>query len=167
MRSASRLSRRCFLSGRHTIEPVPLRPPWTDEERIAEACTACGDCISACPQAILSPGPHGFPVLSFAERECTLCGRCAEACAEPVFAQSAGPAFTHLAVVGEACFALRGIHCQTCGDVCLQAAIRFRARLGGPPLPEIAAEACNGCGACAAVCPTQAVAMHPAEAALD
>ena len=165
MRSASGLSRRSFLSGRHTDEPAPLRPPWSDEERLAQACTACGDCIAACPQAILSPGRDGLPVLSFAARKCTLCGRCAEACAAPVFADRAAPAFLHAAAIGEACFAGRGIHCQTCGDACPQGAIRFRPRLGGPPLPEVAAAACNGCGACVGVCPASAVAMRQVETA--
>lgn len=165
MRSAPSVSRRSFLSGRHRAEPVPLRPPWTDEERLAAACTACGDCIAACPQAILSPGRDGPPVLSFAERECTLCGRCAEACQEPVFAGRDTPAFAHRAAIHETCLAWRGIHCQSCGDSCPQTAIRFRPHLGGPPAPEVAADSCNGCGACVAVCPANAVVLRPLDAA--
>jgi ferredoxin-type protein NapF len=158
--SSASLSRRNFLTGRRTDEVLPLRPPWTTPESIAGACTACGGCIAACPQSILTPGSDGRPVLSFAERECTFCGRCADACAEPVFGETAGPAFTHVAAIGEACFASGGIHCQTCGDACPEAAIRFRPRVGGPPLPEIDAATCSGCGACLAVCPADAVTVQ-------
>ena len=125
----------------------------------------CGDCSTACPQAILSPGADGLPILSLSERECTLCGRCAESCQEPVFAGRETPAFLHRAAIEETCFAQRGIHCQTCGDACPQAAIRFRPQLGGPPLPEVSAASCNGCGACLAVCPAEAVALRPLEGA--
>lgn len=166
MAAAAILSRRSFLRAQLAAGPAALRPPWTSSERLA-ACTACGDCIAACPQAILSPGRDGLPVLSFAARECTFCGRCAEVCAEPVFTDRSEPAFRHLAAIGEACFTARGIHCQTCGDACPQAAIHFHLRLGGPPSPEIAAETCNGCGACLSACPAQAVTIRPREVAHD
>ena len=38
---------------------------------------------------------------------------------------------------GEACFAARGVVCQSCGDACPEGAIRFRPRLGGPALPTL------------------------------
>ena len=40
---------------------------------------------------------------------------------------------------------------------CDTSAIRFRPRIGGVPLPEVDAAACNGCGACIAPCPVSAV----------
>lgn len=166
MRPAPSVSRRSFLSGRHRAGPISQRPPWTDEARLTAACTPCGDCIAACPQGILSPGHDGLPVLSFAERECTLCGHCAEACQQPVFGSRDGPAFSHMATIGEDCFSARGIHCQTCGDACPATAIRFCPRLGGPPAPEVVADSCNGCGACVAVCPANAIDMQQMETAV-
>src|SRR3546814_1458142 len=98
MATAPSFSRRSFLRAQVAAEPAALRPPWTSSERLL-ACTACGDCIAACPQAILSPGRDGLPVLSFAARACTLCGRCADVCAEPVFTDRRGPAFRHVAAI--------------------------------------------------------------------
>lgn len=161
------LGRRRFLTGR-SAQPQPegVRPPWSRAASVAAACTSCGACVPACPQHIIAQDAGGRPILSFAESECSFCGACAEACPEPVFDRLL-PAFEHVAAVGADCFAGRGIVCQSCGDACPESAIRFRPRLGGPALPEIAADRCNGCGACIAACPAQAIAVsaHSAEAA--
>lgn len=69
------------------------------------------------------------------------------------------PAVDHVAAIAESCLARRDIHCQTCGDSCPEAAIRFRPRLGGPPLPDVRAEACTGCGDCLPVCPAGAISI--------
>ncbi|NRG18191.1 ferredoxin-type protein NapF [Rhizobiales bacterium] len=163
--AATDLSRRNFLTGRARTAPPPLRPPWTREEAIASACTGCGACIDACPEAILSPGSNGRPMLSFAENECTFCRACADACPEPVFLEANERAFAHVAAIEESCFAKTGVHCQSCGDACPETAIRFRPRLGGAPVPEIEAGRCTGCGACAAICPAHAIIMNTPETA--
>jgi len=68
-----------------------------------------------------------------------------------------------LAVIADSCLARRHIHCQSCGDVCPEAAIRFRPRLGGPPLPDVRPESCTGCGDCLPVCPTGAISIPGSE----
>jgi ferredoxin-type protein NapF len=146
--------RRNFLRGRFVPDYV-LRPPWSREASIMEACTGCGECVPACPQDIISL-TGGHPVITFSS-ECTLCGACADVCPEPVFDRTR-MAFPHVARIGEACFAARGIVCQSCGDVCPETAIRFAMRLGGPALPELKADRCTGCGACIAACPADAIA---------
>ncbi len=157
-RNAIDLGRRSFLTGRYRTPPDRIRPPWSREASIAAACTGCGACVPACPQHIIALDPDGRPSLNFAAAECSFCGACAEACPEPVFDRTAA-AFAHVAVIGSNCFAGRGIICQSCGDACPEAAIRFRPRLGGPALPELSADRCSGCGACAATCPASAVTM--------
>jgi len=152
--------RRNFLTGRRLSLPDKVRPPWSRTASIAAACTGCGACVPACPQHIIALDEAGRAAIDFTGSECSFCGACADACPEPVF-DRAIPAFEHLAVIGPECFASRGIVCQSCGDVCPEAAIRFRPQLGGPPLPELAADRCSGCGACIAVCPAQAVAVSP------
>lgn len=152
--SRAALDRRSFLTGRFAEPEYVGRPPWTREGLLAEACTGCGTCADACPQEIISIVADR-PVVTFSD-ECTLCGQCADVCPEPVFDKSLA-AFPHVASIGEACFASRGIVCQSCGDACPETAIRFTLRLGGPALPALDAERCNGCGACIAQCPASAI----------
>jgi ferredoxin-type protein NapF len=61
--------------------------------------------------------------------------------------------------IGDHCLARCFVHCQSCGDVCAEQAIRFTPRFGGPPLPSIVAERCTGCGECAAACPADAITI--------
>lgn len=154
------LSRRGFLTGRRHVPPDSVPPPWSRAASVAAACTGCGACVPACPQHILALDAAGRPALDFSANECSFCGACADACPEPVFDRAIA-AFKHVAVIGPACFAGRGIVCQSCGDACPESAIRFRPRIGGPALPELASDRCSGCGACIASCPAQAVAVSP------
>ena len=165
-RSVIDRGRRNFLTGRRVSLPDRVRPPWALASSLAADCTGCGACIAACPQHIIALDESARPALDFSGGECSFCGACAEACPEPVFDRLL-PAFEHVAAAGADCFAQRGIVCQSCGDACPESAIRFRPRLGGPALPEIASDRCNGCGACVAACPAQAIAVgaRPAESA--
>lgn len=154
------LGRRALLRGRPRPEPAPLRPPWA-AAGFAEACSGCGDCLAACPDAILVRGAGGLPEVDFARGECSFCGACAEACPEPAFDPARDPPWSLLPTLGEACLAAGGVLCQSCGDACPEAALRFAPRLGGVPRPALDAEACSGCGACVSACPVDAVAMAP------
>lgn len=176
MRERIDLERRRLLHGRlpspsrsapGPSAPPRIRPPWSGEARIAAACTGCGACAEACPQGIVRLGEDRLPFLALSAGECTFCAACAAACPEPVFAPGLDPAappaaataFSHrAAILAEDCLAAAGVHCQSCGDACPEAAIRFRPRIGGPPLPELSVPACTGCGACIATCPAGAVA---------
>lgn len=151
------LARRSFFFGHAATVPT-LRPPWSRQNSVVEACSGCGECVDACPVGIVSLGAGRLPELDFAHHECTFCGECAQACPEDVY-NAALQAFDHVARFGEECLAQAGVECRTCQDACPASAIRFRPRLGGPSVPELSEADCSGCGACIAPCPTGAIDM--------
>lgn len=137
------------------------RPPWADETSVRAHCTSCGDCIRACPEAILFEGPAGTPVLDFNAGACTFCGACAEACEERVFADTSNTPWTLTAQISAACLLPQGVSCRTCTEFCDIRALRFdlRARPIGAVTVDVAT--CTGCGACISVCPTDAITLTP------
>ena len=154
-------SRRGFLRGR----PRPraeMRPPWAlPESAFIDRCTRCGDCVTACPQRILVPGDGGFPMVDFSQRECSFCGECAAACQPLALVRGEDlPAWPCKALVSDVCLARRGTECRVCGDFCAVRAIRFAPRQGGTAIPSIDKDACTGCGACVAPCPTKAITIQ-------
>lgn len=142
--------------------PPQLRPPWSlPEDRFADACTACGDCIKACPQGILARGHGNLPIVTFDRGACTFCGSCAGSCGQGCFATdlSARP-WGLVAVVSPACVEAKGIACRMCEAACDAAAIRFRPRLGGRSDVLIDQASCSGCGACLGHCPVGALSVR-------
>jgi ferredoxin-type protein NapF len=73
-------------------------------------------------------------------------------------AEPARPGIT----IGPACFAARGIVCQSCGDHCIAGAIRFRPRLGAAPELLLDDQRCTACGDCVAICPAGAIQVRTA-----
>jgi ferredoxin-type protein NapF len=152
-------SRRAFLRGRAPQEPT-LRPPWAiPEPAFLAACTACSDCIDACPETVLVRGDGQYPQFDPLLGECTFCRACAEAC-EVHALDLAGiqPAWALTAQIGGTCLARNGVTCFSCRDACGEAAIRFAPALGGA-IPQLDAGRCTGCGACVAVCPVSAISL--------
>jgi ferredoxin-type protein NapF len=154
------ISRRQLLLGHRTEPYTGICPPGATIETLLEACTGCGQCAERCPTDIIRLN-GGLPALDFMHGECTFCGECKEACPEPVFTSGSTDRFRHIASVGDGCLAKQNVACQSCGEVCPQQAIRFRPRIGGPFVPDLSADLCNGCGACLAVCPIAAISIAP------
>ncbi|MBD3895571.1 ferredoxin-type protein NapF [Halomonas sp. ML-15] len=141
------------MSGR----PAVRRPPWTADD-LTQRCTGCTDCLDACPERVLVRGAGGYPEIRFDDDGCSLCGECAEVCQAGVF-DTRREAFPWHAQLNQRCLALAQIHCQSCQDACEWRAIHFPPALGRPPQPHIDSDACRGCGACLAVCPTDAITL--------
>lgn len=142
------------------LRPGVQRPPWTDEAAVRDRCTSCGDCISACPEAILFKGPAGTPTLDFNAGACTFCGDCATACAEGVFRPVEDLPWMLAARIGGACLLQEGVSCRSCTDVCDTRALRFDLRRGAMGTVEVDRAACNGCGACLGTCPVGAITLQ-------
>ncbi|WP_310388566.1 ferredoxin-type protein NapF [Rhizobium sp. 1399] len=152
-------TRRGFLTGRSPEDLDRILPPGASETSV-QNCSGCGACVDACPTKIISIR-SGIPAVDFRQGGCTFCGKCAERCPENVFPAGSAGGFAHYAAIGDGCLANNYVDCQACRDCCPAGAIRFRPRLGGPFVPELAAAACTGCGACISVCPADAITMNP------
>jgi ferredoxin-type protein NapF len=160
MTTAPDSSRRALLTGRPQSD-APLRPPWAlAENEFLEACTRCGACLEHCPGHVLVRGAGGFPEFDPRRGECTFCGDCVRVC-EPraLDRELATLPWVHRAVVGDACFARRGIVCSSCRDACPERAIAFDPARP-VPTPVIDTEQCSGCGACIGVCPASAIDLR-------
>lgn len=163
-RTAVALERRSFLRGRFNEAPVPIvvRPPWTNEQRIADSCTGCGDCSRACPEDIISLTASGTPQVDFSARECSFCGDCRAACPEPVFDLRQDTPWQLSLRISASCLAASGTYCRSCGDACAEAAITFQAKIGGGAEIWFEQQDCSGCGACVSACPVGATSLEPA-----
>ncbi|MGI9400941.1 MAG: ferredoxin-type protein NapF [Rhizobiaceae bacterium] len=136
------------------------RPPWSTENRIRENCTSCGDCIRACPEAILISGPAGTPSVDFSNGACTFCGACAKSCQENVFQDVELDPWDLKAEITSACLLNIGISCQSCTDACDEAALKFDMRAGIVGKVQVRPELCTACGACVSVCPAGAIKIQ-------
>lgn len=145
------------FKARHT----PQRPPWAlAEDAFVDTCSRCGDCLPVCPTRIIVM-VRGYPEVDFKRGECTFCGACVSACKDAALLRGdkeTAP-WSIKARIAESCLPRRGVECRICGDHCPVAAIRFSPRLGGPPVAEVDAATCTGCGACVAPCPVNAISI--------
>lgn len=126
------------------------------------ACTSCGRCQKACPEAILIAGPAGTPAVDFNRGACSFCGACAEACEDGVFADTRTAAWTLSATIGAGCLLSAGIACRSCTDACDEEALRFDLSIRPVGAIRIATDLCTGCGACVATCPVKAISLERA-----
>ena len=157
------LQRRNFLRGKVGATKQPIHLPWLmDSSQFTELCTQCEKCIDACEENIIVKGDGGFPEINFTLGECTFCQACANVCPEPLFNINNNQApWNYHAAVNDKCLTYNDVSCQSCQDSCEPRAIRFQYSVGKPPTPEINHDACTGCGACIAICPSQAVEIKP------
>lgn len=143
-----------------------VRPPWSSEPSIRNACTSCGACIRKCPEAILRAGPAGTPIVDFSLGACTFCKACVDACPEPVFDLAAAP-WNLTSEIGSSCLLNAGVSCRSCTDACDTSALRFDLRAGKAGKIVVEEKACTGCGACLATCPVGAIALAEATPKLE
>jgi len=162
MSGAFNPARRQLLRGDVGGRQLPLRAPWSlPEAAFVAACSRCERCIAACPQGILVVGSGGFPEVDFQRGECTFCGDCARACPDAAFRPTTESPWQLQLRIADSCVARRQVVCRSCGESCEREAIRFPPRLNRSAEPLLDPTACNGCGACVAVCPTQAISLVP------
>ncbi|MEQ8350208.1 MAG: 4Fe-4S binding protein [Leptospiraceae bacterium] len=153
-------------------EPQPFsrnrglpRPPGAlpDPAEFNKACTACGDCIVACPYGAIFTIPDVYgPVLDPNHLACHLCEDypCIEACPDSALLpleEGSLPGFGLAELHQDACLnehRKKGQKkCKECYEQCpVENAIIYDTR----GLPDIQ-EQCTGCGLCVEHCPTGAL----------
>lgn len=161
---SARLSRRNLIGGAWVCPANPIRPPWSlPEAEFVDACKACGDCVEACPKAILVEGRGGHPVVDFSRGACDFCGACAQSCAQSAFGARKYAPWRLVAAFGNQCLSSSGIVCRICAGRCDSHAIRVHPQVGGRAEPRLENAACTGCGACISICPAGAIRLEEAE----
>ena len=150
---------------------TPITPPGSlSAKNMAQHCTACQLCVSACPNDVLRPSTDLMklmqPTMSY-ERgycrpECTKCGEvCPAGAIRPITrADKSATQIGHAVWVKENCVPLSdGVECGNCARHCPSGAITMVASDNDNPLspkiPAINTERCIGCGACENLCPAR------------
>lgn len=123
------------------------------------SCTACGDCVAACPESILRPDTAGRPYVEFDGGECTFCRKCADTCEADVFNLTRPAPWDLKAELRPGCMQDHGISCQLCRDICPATAIKVDLSKRPFGRLKIDTSACTGCGACLGACPQEALAI--------
>ena len=147
-------------------EPSGVLPPGIAGNVDVGSCADCSHpCVDSCEAGIIKVHPEGhglagLPYLDFSGAGCTFCGACAHAC--PVEGVSFEPGTEYvlgLAVLDTGkCFAWQSVVCVSCRFACTRSAIPADSM----SRPSIDGDACNGCGACVAVCPQDAIRVESA-----
>ena len=152
-----------FIRSDIRSEHKALRPPWAiSEESFIETCGGCGECINVCPALILKAGEGKLPQVDFSHNGCYFCGDCEMVCETGALSrliEPEQPPWSLKAYFSDNCLIHKGVTCYTCREFCEMDAIRVQAVVGGASAPQLDFNACNGCGECYALCPTNAIAI--------
>ena len=141
-------------------------PPWAVEPvSFKEKCTGCGECAIACTEQLITIKEDGLPEIDFSNGFCTFCGDCAQSC--PVealqFSDQIQPWDLHV-TISDNCLMRKNVLCQICQEQCDQEALIYTQVGQNMQSPEILNNQCNGCGACFARCPADAISFQQIDA---
>lgn len=150
---------------------TPLTPPGSLSARnLAQHCTACQLCISACPNSVLRPSTDLIklmqPEMSYERGYCRPeCTKCSEVCPagaiRPItVADKSAVQIGHATWVKKNCIPLTdGVDCGNCARHCPVGAIEMVLsdpdKSDSPKIPVVNVERCIGCGACENLCPAR------------
>ena len=149
---------------------TPLTPPGSLSARnMAQHCTACQLCVSACPNQVLRPSTDLMklmqPEMSYERGYCRPeCTRCSDVCPAGAIrsvttADKSSVQIGHAVWVKKNCIPLTdGVECGNCARHCPSGAIQMVSSdpdTDSPKIPVVNTERCIGCGACENLCPAR------------
>lgn len=149
-----------------------LVPPGSRSPRhLAQHCTACQLCISACPNGVLRPSTDlntlMQPVMQYERGYCRPeCNRCSEVCPDGAIrlvdlAEKSSIKIGTARIISSNCLTANGVSCGNCARHCPVGAINmvnFKPdEEGSVPSPVVDPECCIGCGACENLCPVRPI----------
>lgn len=150
---------------------TPLTPPGSLSARnMAQHCTACQLCVSACPNQVLRPSTDLIklmqPEMSYERGYCRPeCTKCSEVCPagaiRPItVADKSAIQIGHAVWVKKNCIPLTdGVDCGNCARHCPVGAIQMVPSnpdiSDSPKIPVVNVERCIGCGSCENLCPAR------------
>ncbi len=154
---------------------IGILPPGAQSlDHLKKNCTACHECVSACPNGIIVPatGEYGLdglllPVLSYKEQfcgyECNICSQvCPNGAIKPLKLEE-----KQLTQIGKAQYTFKNCivytdktDCGACDEHCPTKAITMVPwRDTGLSIPKVNKDICIGCGGCEYICPAKVKAM--------
>ena len=137
---------------------------------LAQHCTGCQLCVSACPNQVLRPSGDLMklmqPEMSYERGYCRPeCTKCSEVCPAGAIlkitpADKSATQIGHAVWVEKNCVPLRdGVACGNCARHCPVGAISMVAsdpdNANSLKIPVVNTERCIGCGACENLCPAR------------
>lgn len=164
-----------FADGRPLNSTLPVTPPGVRKRsEFLDKCTACGLCISHCPQKVLKPSVNEYgilralhPVMDYNASWCVYnCTRCTNLCPSgalnPLTISEKHHNRQGCAITDRfRCISFsEGVSCGACSRRCPTGAITMTpSEDGRGPYPSVDKNKCIGCGACQYVCPAKTKAI--------
>ncbi|MGE4586934.1 MAG: 4Fe-4S dicluster domain-containing protein, partial [Mangrovibacterium sp.] len=150
---------------------TPVTPPGSlSAKNFAEHCTACGLCISTCPNHVLRPSGNLMtlmqPEMSYERGYCRPeCTECSEVCPTGAItlitkAEKSAIQIGYAVWMRDNCVVITDdVACGNCARHCPSGAIEMIASDPNDPesqkIPAVNTERCIGCGTCENLCPAR------------